>query len=241
MVNQRRVLLIALCWAVVVVGMGDVRSEVSAEVNAFGEYVRTSVFANASVKNLKIWSVQRAKDTTIPLNVDGDATGDLWPRILEDPSSANRPWVVWSRFIDGDYDLAWSRFEADASWSPILGVLDPSGESSDDLDPRMILDDETGRPYLVWWRLDENGVGRILLSMFLNSRWMPAFSVTDGGVDSRFPEIELLEDNRIRVAFETPDGPDERIIVFQWPGTITDDLSPFESFVEEDSESTIGN
>jgi hypothetical protein len=202
----------------------EARAEVVAETDVTGNYFRTEVLVGASAKKPKIWSVQRPRALSYPLNPEGDLNGDLWPVIAENPHEANHPWVVWSRNTRTGYDLAWARW-LPTGWTRPAWVEDPVEASvGDDVDPRVAFGSE-GRPYLVWWR-NEGGVGRVYLSIFLVSRWMPAYPVSDGGVDSRLPGITLLDDGRIQVDYDTPAGHVVRFVTFIRPMSITDDIDP---------------
>ena len=228
-----RAATVATAAALVVCGWGSpLRAEVAAEVDALGSYLRTVVFSNASVKNPKIWSTHHQRPSFVALNPNGDANGDLFPVIVEDPARFNSPWVAWSRFNGVDYDLAWSRW--DDGWSGIRWVVSAFGPGGDDLDPTLALD-ATGRPFLAWWR-NEQGVGRVYLSTFLSSRWSEPQAVSDSGVDSRYPELNV-DGSLIVVSYVTASGPEERFTVLEpGPDSINDDLNPFESFspVEEE-------
>ena len=199
------------------------RAEVAAEVDAFGTYVRTVVIASSSSKSLKIWSPARGRTLRLPLNVDGDLRGDLYPVILESPVN-RQPWVIWSRWNGADYDLAWSRF-VQGAWTAVLPLLDARAPGAD-LDPSMAFND-LGRAHVAWWR-DEEGTGRVYLSMWLSSEWMAALPISDEGVDSRYPVVSVLPDRRIRVVFETPQGTVGRIVAMNSGATITDDINPFD-------------
>jgi len=213
---------LALCTAG---GAEGVRAEVSAEVDALGSYLRMVVLSNASVKNPKIWSSHHQRAQYVPLNAAGDLNGDLFPAIVENPLQGNHPWVVWSRFDGSDYSLAWSRWSG--AWEPILWVGSAAG-AGDDLDPALTLD-PLGRPYVAWWR-DEQGVGRVYLSVFLDTRWLDPFAVSDSGVDSRYPTV-TLEGDVVVVRYQTPDGPAQRVLMWSAsPDSINDDINPFERF-----------
>lgn len=204
------------------------RAEVSAEVDASGAYVRTVIQATSSSKNVRIWSKVNSRPGMYALNVDGDVNGDLWPTVAEQLVGTRRPWVVWSRFTGAGFDLAWSRFDAPSrSWSPIAWV-EGTGTPGDDLDPSVAFD-STGRPFLTWWR-DEAGVGQVWLSLFLETKWMAPFRVSDAGVDSVTPTITMLSDTRVRIDYSTAAGTVTRTVEFNRPATITDDATPFGRF-----------
>jgi hypothetical protein len=224
----RRVLTLAVFVVAFLATDPGIQAEVSAEVGDDGGYRRTILLANSSEKNLKIWAVTREKPRLEPLNPQGDDLGDLWPIIEEDPLNGNHPWVVWSRSAGDQYDLGWSRW-TDAGWAAVQWVERyPSLEN--DLDPHLALDLNDGaRPYVVWWREGADG-GTVYLSVFLSTRWMAPYRVSDGGVDSRYPTVSISEEGSIEVTFTTDEGEVTRHIVFHKPDTIHDDLDPIGSF-----------
>jgi len=208
-------------------------AEVSAEVDSFDNYVRTVIFTNSSAKKLKIWSARNCPWNRVPLNPEGDANGDLWPVIVENPSDMNHPLAVWSRWDGSEYDLAWSRWGWDGAWQPIAWVEQAPARSGHDLEPSIILD-PTGRPYMAWWR-NEGGRGRIYFTVFLSTRWMDAIAVSNSAVDSRSPVISF-QGSTVRVSYRTPQGPGYTDIVITPQETINDDITPFESLVVGDPE-----
>ena len=213
------VLVAALCTT-------GVQAEVYAKIDSEGNYLQTVVTSQGSAKKPRLWTVQRERTNRVPLNPKGDLNGDLWPAIVEDSLNGNYPWVVWSRFNGTDYDLAWSRWQGNA-WREIDWVEEAPGVLGDDLDVSLTLDSE-GRPYVAWWR-DESGVGRVYLSIFLVTRWMISYPVSDAVGDGRYPSIHIDENGRIVVDYATPQGQETRVIVFNRPDTITDDLNPFDN------------
>jgi hypothetical protein len=232
--DKRRSVVVAVALLAVLGCAFGARAEVSAELDSQGNYVGMYILSNSSVKNLKIWTAKRGVTNYVPLNPDGDPNGDLWPYHVENPLEYNHPMVVWSRFNGVDYDLAWSRWRFDA-WSPISWLESAPYELGDDLDPHLIIDEADGRPYVAWWR-DDGGVGRIYLSLFLDTVWMDAYPVSLEGEDGRYPTVTLQEDGTIRVDYETPLGPVSRIVIFARPHTITDDLNPFDTLSMSDGD-----
>lgn len=203
-------------------------AEVSAEIDSSGAYVRTFVQGTSSAKKVRIWSKVNSRPSVVALNVDGDLNGDLWPAVAEQYQGTRQAWVIWSRFTGAGFDLAWSRFNPPTrSWAPIAWV-EPSATPGDDLDPSIAFD-SSGRPFLVWWR-DHAGTGEVWLSLFLESKWMPPFRVSDSGIDSVTPTITLLSDTRVRIDYTTAAGTVTRTIEFNRPATITDDATPFGRF-----------
>ena len=219
--STRRSILVAASLALMVSQI-PTRAEVSAEVDVQGRYVRTVVFANASIRNARVWSIQRAKTGFYPLNPAGDENGDLWPLIVDQTAGELKPWVVWSRFNGTDYDLAWSTFRG--TWRQTAWV-EARPAPGDDLDPSIAFDAE-GRPHMVWWR-NEGGRGRVYVSIFLVSRWMIAYPVSDEAVDSVHPQVSIRLDGKIEVSYDTPAGRVTRVVTFARPSTITDDVTPF--------------
>ncbi len=214
----------ATCLLTVALTASPVLAEVSAERDNQGNFIRMVYHTNASDKNPRIWSVRRSERVNmVALNPDGDALMDSWPFHVENSHDGNRPYVVWSRFNGNDYDLVWSRW-VDGGWAEVQwveGVMQTGVEQ----DANLASHPDNGRPHLVWWS-DEGGIGRVYLSIFLQSRWMARFLVSDMETDSRYPVVDFREDNRIRVTYDTVDGPVTRIIVFNSPQTITDDIDP---------------
>jgi|SoiMethySBSTD1v2_1073268.scaffolds.fasta_scaffold19309_2 hypothetical protein len=206
---------------------GILRAEVSAETDLFGNYIRTVVTSTSSVslnKSLRVWSVARIRPTYWPLNPNGDFIGDLWPNIAENPVQSRWPWVTWSRFNGSDYDLAWSRWTG-RGWSPLATVEMAPGD--DDALDSAIAFDQVGRPYLVWVSKPRTGAAQVNVSMFLSTRWMAPFRVSDTFENATDPTITILPDGNIVVMYETAVGQVTREIRVTRPWTITDDITPF--------------
>lgn len=221
--STRRSLVAAAGLALAMVLVPASRAEVAAETDAYGNYVRTTILTQSSVRQFRIWRVvRRHMGGVYALNPEGDRAGDQYPAIAESPTDRNHPWAVWSRFNGSDFDLAWSRW-LPGGWAPIRRV-DDSLVPGDDLGPRMVFDGG-GRPYLTWWR-EEGGTGRVYLSCFLVTSWMPALLVSDPGVDSRNPRLGVQDDGSVLIEYDAPDGPEARVVTLVLPATITDDLNP---------------
>lgn len=202
------------------------RAEVSAEVDAFGTYVRTLIVTTGSARRQKIWSPVRSRATRLILNPEGDSSGDLLPMIQESPLN-REPWVVWSRGNgSGDFDLAWSRFR-NGTWAPVANVL-PLDSSLADVEPVLVFND-IGRAHVAWWRSDGRA-GRVYISLFLDTRWMMPLLVSDLGEDARHPTIGILPDRKIQVTYQTSAGRVTKIVTPNAGTTITDDINPFNSF-----------
>jgi len=214
--------LIAL--AIVVSCVSAAKAEVSAETDVFGNYVRTVVSSSSAIKAIRVWSVLRVRPTYWPLNPNGDFTGDLWPYIAENPVQMRWPWVAWSRFNGTDYDLAYSRWTG-RGWTTLAQVeLTPGAD--DALDPAIAFD-QVGRPYLVWVSKPPSGPAQVNLSMFLSTRWMAPFRVSDATENATDPTISVLPDGSLVVGYETGAGEVTRVVRVTRPWTITDDITPF--------------
>ncbi len=214
------ILVVAVC--AMLAGGTAARAEVAAEVDFEGKYLRTIVISRATISDLNIWGVVLPRANHVPLNPEGDLSRDLWPVIVE---SNGRPFVVWSRFTGIDYDLAWSRWNG-PGWREV-DWIEPMPRSGNDLDPDLTVD-ETGRPHLAWWT-DEGGLGRVYFSMYLDTRWMGAYGVSDPDTDSRDPRITVNRDGSITVEFTTPDGTRSKTIQIISGHSINDDFDPFNS------------
>lgn len=201
------------------------RAEVSAETDGAGSYMRMAVFINASVKNVRIWSAAHARTGYWPLNPAGDLSGDLFPYVAENPVNQRWPWVVWSHFNGADFDLAFSQWTG-SGWSPIAPV-ELGVDTADALDPRVSFD-VAGRPHLVW-DATRGGPSQVYLSIFLSTRWMTPFLVSDPGEDASTPSVVVQTDGTIQVTYDTPGGTVTKTIRFLHPSTITDDITPFNS------------
>lgn len=217
---------LATLGLVLLVSAPDARAEVSARTDRQGNYVMTHVLPSGPSSNAQIWASRRGRAIArkfVPLNPDGDANGDLWPTVAESPSAPYHPWVLWSRADGDNHRLAWSHWNQGA-WSPIQWV-DFKQQPVDQLDPSVAFN-EDGRPLAVWWSRGEAGRGRIWVSVFLMTRWMEPFAVSDPLVDAQRPGIHVTPQGYINVDFDTPEGRVSQLVMFVEPVTITDDIHP---------------
>ncbi len=232
--NKAAVLTAAVCILVMALAGTTVLAEISAKFDRQGNYIRMIYLTNASNKNLRIWSAFRnGRESIVPLNPEGDALMDSWPYYMENPFEGNRPYVVWSRFNGYDYDLVWTRL-LDGEWAQVDWVEQVAHPGMEQ-DPYMVSHPKNGRPHLVWWS-DEDGIGRVYLSVFLETGWMERFLVSDPDVDSRYPVIDILEDEQIRVTYHTPDGTVSQIFTFNVPDGLRDDADPTTDMGKDDRE-----
>jgi hypothetical protein len=228
--HMRRQLLtvICLCLAGGLLTALDSRAEVRALTDREGNYVTTRILSKTLPE--RVWSPVGRTAGRHALNTEGDRLGDLWPVISESGIEPHHPWVVWSRLRNGQYDLAWSRWTGER-WQAVQW-LDSKPHNkrvrNDSLDADVAF--AGGRPYAVWWRND--GVrGKVYLSVFLQTQWMPPYLVSDGAQDSRHPSIEILRKGEISVSYETDEGTVTQTVLFTEPLTITDDINPLDYMV----------
>jgi hypothetical protein len=208
-------------------------AEVRAITDADGNYVETRFLFQetqtfGSGENIWTpvgWSFRRGAT----LNPRGDIYGDSWPVIGDTESGPIGAWAVWSRSNQFDYELVWSRFVA-GGWRMPAWVYPSETHPGHDLDPALGFD-ASARPYLVWWR-DEEGQGRVYLSMFLITQWMLAYPVSQPELDARYPYVDVGDGGEIRVTFETAEGTIEQTVLFDDTVTITDDIDPLDCMTQ---------
>ncbi len=222
---MRRDLTITALSLLALIQSTQIGAEVRVVTSRTGSYEMTRVSLDARTGS--VWSSNRrgATATATTLNSNGDRNGDLHPALLECPLAPHYPWAVWSRLQNGRYDLAWSRWTDRGAWEPIRW-LEPEYQGAwDNLDADLGFD-EAGRPYVVWWRHELEG-GRVFLSVYLSDSWMTAYAVSDPGIDSRYPTIEVGPGSLV-VYYDTPEGRVQQTILFNLPVTITDDINPLD-------------
>jgi hypothetical protein len=57
---------------------------------------------------------------------------------------------------------------------------------------------------------------------------MQSIAVSEVGTDSRYPTIEVVQQDELLVRYDTPAGRVEQTVVFDLPITITDDINPLD-------------
>lgn len=234
----RGLVTVWICCVLLGTGLA-VHAEVSVRTDPEGNYTGLQILTRGQRGEASLWGLvnRRASRNFHALNPRGDGSGDLWPAISEPDSAPHHPWVVWSRFTGTDYDLVWSRWSK-GGWHPTR-LVELEAETGNDLDPDMAFDGQ-GRPFLVWSR-EEDGVSTIQFSAFLLTTWMPAFVVSDPGVDSRYPVIVERYPDGIKVEFDTPEGKVRKWVMFWRPVTITDDINPLNYVYVKGAPSHVGD
>jgi hypothetical protein len=199
--------------------VGPAQAEVRAVTRRDGTYVSVSVTRSGWGG---VWEPLRRADAGGALNPNGDRIRDLWPSVLENSLAPHHPWAVWSRLDKNDYQLAWSRW-SNGRWDPVRW-LDAQPAPGADLDPVMAFDG-AGRPFVVWWR-DLGGRGSVFISLFLETSWLPPFQVSDPANDAKYPRLRIESDGELLVNYMTQEGLVEQLVLFDDPGTVTDDITP---------------
>ena len=225
--NARSLAFVAALSLVLLGSAMPARAEVSAEVDAFGTYVQMQVSGDASAGS-SVWAVQKDRPNYRPLNPTGYLSGDLYPAVRESNEPGRAPWVVWSRPNGGQYDLVYSRWGAVEDEWQTVAMVEPWVTPGNDLGPVLGFDIDY-RPYLAWTR-SEGGVNRVYMSLWLQTRWMSEFRVSDVYENAVATSVRLLPDRRIEIRYDTQSARVTRIISFDRPRTITDDVTPFGRF-----------
>lgn len=198
-------------------------AELSVEVDSFGNYIRTFYSEKETGKSVKVWSQFGNRHGRVALNEYGDSYGDLKPAFKENIYHQQFPHVVWPKFDGFDYEIAFSKWTVNG-WAPIV-FIEAVDNPFDDLGP--VIDfDQNGRSYIAWWR-DENGIGRIYISLFLETVWMVAYPISEEWVDSKDPEINVKSEGELEITYLTDKGLEKKTVFIHLPDTITDDIDPF--------------
>ena len=217
------------CWTLCGVVMATVAvlpaaAEVAVRTDRNGTYLGTQVTVNHGGV-MEVWSRSIRSRSLHTLNPFGDRKGDLWPTVVEANQYPHHPWVVWSRYNGTDYDLVWSRW-ADGAWTSEEWIGAHGAQTrGHDLDPDLRFGDD-GLPYVAWWR-DEDGLGRVYLSVFLGGRWSEPFAVTPTGHDARHPVIRTATaEGVVEIDYKQGEDTISQALMLNGPGTITDDINP---------------
>lgn len=222
MTMQRRVFVTVIGLLAFAAGF-EAMAEVRVVTSRNGDYRGTQVVTRG--RSQGIWTPVARRPMTTTLNPNGDRMGDLWPDIEEDRRQPHHPWVVWSRLNNSEYELAYSRWTP-TGWDPVRWVEEPNTTDGHNLDADLTFD-ANSRPFVVWWREDQ-GIGSVYLSMYLQTNWMAPYPVSAPGTDSRFPFLEIRRDGELIVRYDTPSGTVEQTVWFDSPVTITDDINPLD-------------
>jgi len=181
-------------------------AEVSVQLDDTGKVKRVFVLMPRRGGAQAVWSQVR---THAPLeqilNPLGDILGDLAPQIRTDPVSGN-PWAMWSMNVANQKQVGYS-FWTGTAWSvPRRIVTQPDPYYYDEINPSFALD-LGGRPYAVWERAES--AHAVYLSLMFQGVWTPPLLVSDEGVDTRRPTIEL-QGSSVVITYETAAGAQRR-------------------------------
>jgi hypothetical protein len=216
--------MVACSALLLVAATAGARGEVSARLDNEGHYL--GMYYKYSWGNPpKIWAASAPTATRRPLNPTGDLLGDLMPMVAENPTNLFYPLAVWSHPNGGDYDLVFSRWTG-SGWTPLQFVQ--TDNFTNEYDPRVGFNSR-GRPLIVWWSEDSGSTAlstaTVWFSMFLETRWMTPV-VVSGVVDSRRPDLTIVNNTTVIVTFDTPSGRQSRTLTLPDSETITDDVDP---------------
>jgi len=225
----KRTILTVLFLASLVIGLSaPALAEVSARTDRYGNYLGLQI-SPAGPANGQPWSVRgtrfarRGAPATAgaTLNPGGDRLGDGWPSAIENSRAPHYPWVVWSRHNGVDYDLAFSRWTR-WGWMPVDWVL-PEPFEGDDVKPSLGFD-PSGRA-VVAWSHQTDGESQVYVSLFLKRNWSVPIRISDVGLDSGPPELST-QGSGLLLRFASGSQTVERLLRFDGPLTITDDINP---------------
>ena len=127
-----------------------------------------------------------------------NTSGDSWlPQVAVDAS--NRPWVVWSQQLDGNWDLYARCFDpAGQEWGPLVRLTTDPGP---DINPRLASDGK-GRFALVWQGL-RGKYSSIFLKTFDGQRWSEEVRVTRHEANDWEPAVGLDSQGTAWVAYDS--------------------------------------
>src|SRR5262245_38229406 len=109
------------------------RSELYAETDRDGRFVRLHTAVARGAEG-RVWdSLGAAPRAGLVLNADGDLRGDGKPDVAINPLTG-QPRVVWAMREDGDFDIVSSEFDG-VSWSEPVKIRAAAGIA--DLDPKI--------------------------------------------------------------------------------------------------------
>ena len=213
--------VLTVLFVVAAAGGVSARAEVAAALDETGAY-SCMVYNFARVGGrLQVWTPGTPVASRAPLNVQGDALGDLAPTVAESPVGGRWPVAVWPRMNGGNYDLAYSAWNG-SGWTPARFVA--TDNTWNDLEPRLVIN-SLGEAFMVWWG-EQNGLGTVYFSMYTVGRWSTPVKVSRPRVDSRRANLVLLGDSLIRVSIQIPTGTEYHDVSIDRSNTITDDLDP---------------
>ena len=127
-----------------------------------------------------------------------NTSGDNWlPQIAVD--AANRPWVVWSQQLDGNWDLYARRFDpAQQVWGELQRL---TSHPLPDINPRLSAN-RKGQFALVWQGFRGN-YSNIFLKTFDGQRWSSEVRVTNREANDWEPAVALDSQGVAWVAYDS--------------------------------------
>lgn len=140
---------VVCCLGLLVVGLSDVRAEISTQVDPDGKpnsiVIVTEVIDSGDPIEVH-WSPVGDSGGRVLLNPGGEADGDSHASILFD-RSRDLAVAVWADAGPGGYDLVQSTF-ADGAWAEPVAIATTSAQEQD---PVLVHDRQTGVVHLLYW------------------------------------------------------------------------------------------
>jgi hypothetical protein len=195
--RARGVVSIAVLAAVLVLASTPVRSEVYAETDREGRFVRLHTAVARGAEG-RVWdTLGAATASSLVLNPDGDLRGDGRPDYAINPLTG-QPRVVWAMRVDGDFEIATSEFDG-IGWSDPVRIRPAPGVA--DLDPKIAYRRD-GVAVVTWWQRGRLPVVRAAFAT-ADGVWYDYGVVSAAGVRAKRPSIRQ-EGFLTIVAYRTP-------------------------------------
>jgi len=127
-----------------------------------------------------------------------NTSGDSWlPQIAVD--SGNRPWVVWSQQLNGNWDVYARRFDPEKQeWGTIERL---TTDPLPDINPRLTSNSK-GQFALVWQGFRGKN-SNIFLKTFDGERWSPEVRVTRRAANDWEPAVSLDSKGAAWIAYDS--------------------------------------
>jgi len=124
------------------------------------------------------------------------ASEDLWrPQLGVD--SGNRPWLIWSQAVKGNWDIYAMSRDTDESWGPLERLSD---NASSDIEPSVATAPD-GTIYVVWQSFEGAHSG-IRMRYLRGGKWSQVIAVSDAGAHDWEPAVAAGPDNRAWITWD---------------------------------------
>jgi hypothetical protein len=127
-----------------------------------------------------------------------NTSGDIWlPQIAVD--AGNRPWVVWSQQLNGNWDLYARRFDAaEQEWGRLERL---TSDPLPDINPRLTANRDGA--FAVVWQGFRGKHSSIFLKTFDGQRWSQEVRVTRGEANDWEPAVSLDSQGSAWIAYDS--------------------------------------